>query len=79
MLNEAPGRHIFYLSLLWVLLCLSMMQLLWSKEARRNVTKFIYGQYSFMGLGDYFTVQSCSQGNSLHIRIHRLPRGFISS
>lgn len=56
--------------------CLCLMQLLWGKETSRAMTKFVYDQNSFTGLGDYFTVQSCLQGNSLHVRIHSLPRGF---
>lgn len=72
MSNEAPGRHFFSFLLLLGTSCLPMMQLLQSTETSRNMTKFICDQYSFTGLSDYVTVQSCSQGDSLHMRIHRL-------
>jgi len=46
MSNEASGKLFFFpLQLLLGTLCLSMLQLLWSKEASRNMTKFIYDQY----------------------------------
>lgn len=37
----------FFLLLLSGTWCLCVMQLLWSKETSRTMTKFIYDQYSF--------------------------------
>lgn len=61
MSNEAPGRGFFFPPVAVGHVVFAML-LLWSKETSRNMTKFVYGQYSFTGLGDYFTVESCSKG-----------------